>query len=931
MKLAKRLIAVVLVALMLASSFCIFASAAMLTYKNSHDVVSGAVKFTKYSAAGKHTETATVLEFNPKNGYIPVAFVSNPASVASIPDQYNTAVNTYGYEVAGIINAGYFTMATSTLEGMIITDGKIVATTRGAHGVVAFGNDGSMDIVTTQPKFTVGMNGKSFDNPIAFVNKEFKDAKTADQNAYMFYYDYYVNSNIAYDSGVEITFEKQSNTELSYGETLVGTVVNKRTAATGTALTKNQFVLYAKSGSTYASELSALSIGDTVTISVTETNAGAVTVMNNANSVINNLDYLVKDGKNYAATHQNLAGHDVDKVHARWTAYGRKADGTYVFFTSEGGTTANVDNGRSLTLREVANALIELGCVEAVRLDGGGSTGMYVSNTGSGSKGWVMTGQRKVADTILIVKKSSMHDANLENQLKSAISVAKQTAGSNASILKAIAEAEALVGTNATEGQLRKAITSLSPKAILGQALAKCETLNIGEYTEPDLAILRSVYATAKSVYNNTSSTDSQYSAQTLKIYDALNKSASVIRSAGASYKTTAPNRNDNHDDDGYRLTDGVKGGTDLSQYSYSGWGTANLADKTVNVDLDLGSVQSVNTFTVYAASGQWGIGAPNFTLKIYTSTDGVNYNNLVASTTKKTIVTNTKVGTETCTTSTYTATTDEVIEARYIRFSIKNTANFTWIDEVEASLSQESTYNTITNFVKIQSFDTKITAGSSTIFTPSMGDLTHSNANHTWACNVICEKQSDGTYVVVQNVGCHGDNTKVITLKSNQILISAHNDPTVPGSDKNANTLNAARVGQVLHVFGIDLASKDIGIAAYVKFLNKGATNPDLIEKEPEQPPVDPDPENPDPEKPVDPDPEKPVDPDPIVPSGKKGDINGKDGIDSMDYVLLKRAYFGTYKLSDISIGDLNNNGIIDSMDYVFLKRAYFGTYVIK
>ena len=49
------------------------------------------------------------------------------------------------------------------------------------------------------------------------------------------------------------------------------------------------------------------------------------------------------------------------------------------------------------------------------------------------------------------------------------------------------------------------------------------------------------------------------------------------------------------------------------------------------------------------------------------------------------------------------------------------------------------------------------------------------------------------------------------------------------------------------------------------------------------------------------------------------------------MDYVLLKRAYFGTYKLKDEAVGDINGNGSIDSMDYVFLKRAYFGTYFIK
>lgn len=57
-------------------------------------------------------------------------------------------------------------------------------------------------------------------------------------------------------------------------------------------------------------------------------------------------------------------------------------------------------------------------------------------------------------------------------------------------------------------------------------------------------------------------------------------------------------------------------------------------------------------------------------------------------------------------------------------------------------------------------------------------------------------------------------------------------------------------------------------------------------------------------------------------------GDINDNGIIDSMDYVLLKRAYFGTYKLKEIAVGDINKNGSIDSMDYVYLRRAYFGTY---
>ena len=59
-------------------------------------------------------------------------------------------------------------------------------------------------------------------------------------------------------------------------------------------------------------------------------------------------------------------------------------------------------------------------------------------------------------------------------------------------------------------------------------------------------------------------------------------------------------------------------------------------------------------------------------------------------------------------------------------------------------------------------------------------------------------------------------------------------------------------------------------------------------------------------------------------------GDINDNGEIDSMDYVLLKRAYFGTYIFKNQAVGDINGNRQIDSMDYVLLKRAYFGTYDI-
>ena len=61
-------------------------------------------------------------------------------------------------------------------------------------------------------------------------------------------------------------------------------------------------------------------------------------------------------------------------------------------------------------------------------------------------------------------------------------------------------------------------------------------------------------------------------------------------------------------------------------------------------------------------------------------------------------------------------------------------------------------------------------------------------------------------------------------------------------------------------------------------------------------------------------------------------GDINDNKKIDMTDYILLKRAYFGTYKFTEIQnqVGDINANEKIDMTDYILLKRAYFGTYTI-
>ncbi len=64
------------------------------------------------------------------------------------------------------------------------------------------------------------------------------------------------------------------------------------------------------------------------------------------------------------------------------------------------------------------------------------------------------------------------------------------------------------------------------------------------------------------------------------------------------------------------------------------------------------------------------------------------------------------------------------------------------------------------------------------------------------------------------------------------------------------------------------------------------------------------------------------------IKPDFQKGDVNMDGRLDSIDVMLIKRAYFGTFKLNDEQkkLADMDENGEIDIFDYIAANRKYFG-----
>lgn len=58
-----------------------------------------------------------------------------------------------------------------------------------------------------------------------------------------------------------------------------------------------------------------------------------------------------------------------------------------------------------------------------------------------------------------------------------------------------------------------------------------------------------------------------------------------------------------------------------------------------------------------------------------------------------------------------------------------------------------------------------------------------------------------------------------------------------------------------------------------------------------------------------------------------KKGDVNMDGKLDSIDVMLIKRAYFGTLTLNEAQkkLADINDDGEIDVFDYIAARRKYF------
>ncbi len=173
------------------------------------------------------------------------------------------------------------------------------------------------------------------------------------------------------------------------------------------------------------------------------------------------------------------------------------------------------------------------------------------------------------------------------------------------------------------------------------------------------------------------------------------------LPTTGKDYTTTAPNRGDGWDDDGVRLTDGIKGtadggATDGTNGIFAGWGSSDKTQpNVVEVVVDLGAKEYTDTYTVYLTGGNWGIKLPSDVISIEVlvsdSADGEFVSVASAPVGRTKLLSGSGVdGEYTWSTYSITAAADKPVEAQYIKYVVTHAVSgngVIWMDEVEAEL----------------------------------------------------------------------------------------------------------------------------------------------------------------------------------------------------------------------------------------------------
>ena len=294
-----------------------------------------------------------------------------------------------GYTVVAGVNASPFDTSNGVTVGTIISNGKIISCNNGKSGYDSFAirSDGTMFIGRSD----LSLSFTTADNKTFKINSINKQKKTENNNVYLFTDDFATDTKtLAPSCEVVLTYVSG---DLSLGKNLVCKVEKINQNVTRTPIEKGKFVL---TGPNLAG-LGYINEGEEI---IFDFKSNDTTYdWNDVTDSICGFYQILDDGKVMSAI-------DSDSVVHPRTTIGFKENGEIVLYVVDG-RQPNFSIG--LSDRACAEYMASLGCVDAIRMDGGGSSAMTVRLPGDTKLTTVNSpsdgGERSDSDCLLIVLK----------------------------------------------------------------------------------------------------------------------------------------------------------------------------------------------------------------------------------------------------------------------------------------------------------------------------------------------------------------------------------------------------------------------------------------------------------------------------------------------------------------------------------------------
>ncbi len=334
-----------------------------------------------WSAAYRDLRTEHYIDYTPGGSVSAVVSYGTYVTSRESMKAMAAALEARGLRVVGGINAGFFNTNNGTPIGLVITDGLLQSANPNYYAV-GFKADGTA--LMGQPTITLTASWTTRETTVldeatgleTVVPPEDKTITLSGFNkvrvdgGYYLYSDTFAATTKNNVSGVDVVLRPVEVTDpetglsstpagLPVSGSVVCEVVSVRDSVSDTAIPAGCFVLSmnSNSGAAQLALLSALQAGDQVTL-----NSAASGEWGQVVHAVSGLYSLVENGQ--VASGLSAASNP-------YTAVGLRPDGSVVLYTVDGR-----QSGYSIgaTYKQVAARMIELGCVTAIAMDGGGST-----------------------------------------------------------------------------------------------------------------------------------------------------------------------------------------------------------------------------------------------------------------------------------------------------------------------------------------------------------------------------------------------------------------------------------------------------------------------------------------------------------------------------------------------------------------------------